>query len=100
MAFRLHELGVRTERTLVLTGMADLVALGVDEARHSDILYHRTQEIGAAAAFLGFDSLACPNARRACDNLVIFLDGFPPGRLAVQKDEAIDWSAWRARHGK
>ena len=43
-----------------------------------DLSYGRTQEIGDAAAFLGFDGIIAPSARWPCQNLVIFSDSFGP----------------------
>ena len=59
----LHELKVLTDRTLVLANLSQPVALGVDEACYSEMLDARTQEIAAAAAFIGFDGIIAPSAR-------------------------------------
>ena len=64
-------LAVSTSRTLRLV-RTDLAALGVDLARYGERDYGRTQEIGAALVFLGFDGLIAPSARWSCDNLMIF----------------------------
>ena len=56
-----------------------LTPLGVDRSRYAEILYHRTQAIGDAADFFGFDGLIAPNARWPCQNLVIFTDRLRAG---------------------
>jgi len=96
MKHRLFELKAITERTLMLANMADLVALGVDEAQYSNMLYARTQEIAAAAAFMGFDGIISPSARYDCENLVLFLDGFNLENIELIAETPIDWAEWRA----
>lgn len=99
MRHRLYELGVRTEATLILADMAQLVALGVDRARYQEMLYRRTQEIADAAAFLGFDGILAPSARWDCETIVLFLDAINPEAVEVVSDRPVDWPAWRAdRH--
>jgi len=97
MKHALYELKVITDRTLMLANMADLVALGVDEAQYSNMLYSRTQEIAAAAAFVGFDGIISPSARYDCDNLVLFLDGFNLENIQTISETPIDWAEWRAK---
>ena len=79
MRHDLFELTVRTQRTLVL----------------ADLLYDRTQEIAAAAAFLGFDGLTAPSARWDCQNIVLFLDAVTPEEIRTVSNAQIDWQAWR-----
>jgi RES domain-containing protein len=87
-------LGAELQRALTLLDVKRLAALGVEMSRYRDILYARTQEIGAAAAFLGFDGLLAPSARHECANLVVFLDNAPPEALVEQECEPVDWAAW------
>lgn len=101
MRHDLHELWIRTTRTLILPNMASLVRLRVEEDRYQEILYTRTQEIASAAAFLGFDGIIAPSARWPCLNVILFLD--TPD--AVTDDEIeevdtrpIDWPTWRVEH--
>lgn len=90
----IHRLGVSAERRLRLL-KADLHGLGVDMERYEDVNYLRTQEIGAAVAFLGVDGLLAPNARWGCENLVLFMDNNALGnRLEVLATEEVDWQAW------
>jgi RES domain-containing protein len=91
----LHRISVRTARTLRLADAAALEPLGVAAARYGDLDYQRTQEIGDAAFFLGFDGLIVPSARWDCQNLVLFTDRFGPGDFAVEAGEVVDWPAWR-----
>ncbi|MGH6919013.1 MAG: RES family NAD+ phosphorylase [Geminicoccaceae bacterium] len=95
LAFGLHAIAVRTKKTLHFADLSALAALGVDGARYGDILYPRTQAIGDAADFLGFDGLIAPNARWPCQNLVIFTDRLAPADLEVLSAVAIDGAAWR-----
>ena len=89
------ELAVKTRQTLVLADMEQLKRLGVDDARYRDLLYNRTQEIGAAAAFLGFDGLIVPSARWNCRNIILFLDAINLDEIRTVLVQPIDWNAWR-----
>jgi hypothetical protein len=95
LVYRLHEIAVRTKKTLHFADLTALAPLGVDAARYRDILYRRTQAIGDAADFLGFDGLIAPNARWPCQNLVIFTDRLAPADLEVLSVVVIDWTDWR-----
>lgn len=96
MRHDLFELQVRTGNTLRLAGMQQLKKLGVDEGRYRELFYDRAQEIGDAAAFLGFDGLIVPSARYDCDNLVLFLSEFDLENIEVVSQTPIDWDAWRS----
>lgn len=89
--FRLH---VVTENTLRLDQDA-LINLGIDETLFQRMDYARSQEIGAAAHMLEFDSLLVPSARSAFLNLVLFLDRIDPGKLQAFEGKAINWPAWK-----
>ena len=95
LVWQLHEITVRTGKTLRFADLSALATLGVDRARYGEILYGRTQAIGDAADFLGFDGLIAPNARWPCQNLVIFIDRLAPADLAIRSSAAINWTAWR-----
>lgn len=97
--FTLNELKVSTKSTLEFADLAELENLGVEPSAYSDILYERTQEIGDAAAFLGFDELIAPSARWDCLNLAVFCDSISPDDLVLKGSSAIDWDAWRKGHG-
>lgn len=102
-AWHLHELRVTLSRALRLADLAALSALGVDTARYGLLSYQereqeypRPQEIAETAHFLGFDGLIVPNARFACQNVVVFCDRVPPDALeAVRNHGAIRWDQWR-----
>ena len=91
----LHRIAVRTRRTLRLANMSALEDLGIPVESYGDLNYGRTQEIGDAAAFLGFDGIIAPSARWNCNNLILFSDRFSPEDLMVLESEPVDWTAWR-----
>ena len=97
-AFLLHTIRVRTRRTLRLTDGAALAGLVVETGGPPDMNYGRTQAIGDAAHFLGFDSLLVPSARWQCLNLILFMDRLNPNdEMAVTGTEPVDWRAWQRR---
>jgi RES domain-containing protein len=100
MRHDVFELAVTTRRTLVLADMAQLVRLGVEESRYRDLLYGRTQEIGAAAAFLGFDGLIVPSARWDCRNIVLFLEAIALEDVRTVSRVPVDWAGWRRRNAE
>ncbi len=91
----LHKISVRTTRTLKLANLEAVERLGVAKDRYGEFAYERTQAIGDAAAFLGFDGMMVPSARWECLNLVLFTDRFTPEDLIVEHNEVVDWSEWR-----
>jgi RES domain-containing protein len=93
----LHRIAVRTTRTLRIADSGALEALGVERGSYAELLYRRTQEIGDAAHFLGFDALLVPSARWRCSNLVILTDRVGPADLIVEASEPVDWQLWRSR---
>jgi hypothetical protein len=92
----IHRISVRTQRTLRFADVAALQGLGVAIDAYEDLSYTRTQEIGDAAAFLGFDGILAPSARWSCQNLIIFTERFGPADLNVVETTPVDWSDWRA----
>ena len=96
---RVTRLAVSTSHTLRLV-KADLAALGVDMARYGERDYGRTQAIGAALVFLGFDGLIAPSARWPCDNLMIFGDNHAlTETLEAVDEELVEWREWAQTHG-
>ena len=95
--FGLHRITVRTAKTLRLRNLEAMVPLGVDKARYREILYERTQAIGDAAYFLGFDSIIAPNARWSCNNLILFTDQVAPANLQIIESSEINWTDWRKK---
>jgi RES domain-containing protein len=93
-----HRIGAGTDKTLRLL-RADLLALGVDWERYGEMDYARTQEIGAAVAFLEYDGLIVPSARWGCDNLILFSDNHSPAQRLERLDtEEVDWIRWAREH--
>ena len=95
VSFALHEIVVRATSALRLPDMAALRTLGVEETRYREILYRRTQEIGDAAFFLGFDCVIAPNARWPCLNAVFFSDRIAPDMIGAVRAAPVDWEVWR-----
>jgi RES domain len=98
-SLKVSRLRVSTAKTLRLV-RTSLERLGVDMARYGKRDYSRTQEIGAALAFLELDGLIAPSARWSCDNLMIFTDNHSlKERLEVIETEEIEWRSWAQTHG-
>jgi len=95
MRHDLFELAIKTQQTAVLADMQQLRRLGVDDANYRELLYGRTQEIGAAAAFLGFDGLIVPSARWNCQNIVLFLEAINLEDVQTISTQPVDWKLWR-----
>lgn len=95
---KVSRLGVSTAKSLWLARVS-LQGLGVEMARYGERDYARTQEIGAALAFLGLDGLIAPSARWECDNLMIYQTNHAlTERLEVISDELVDWGEWAAEN--
>jgi RES domain-containing protein len=105
VAYRLYELRVAVQRTLVLADPAAVAELGVDTARYGALSYverlqeyPRPQEIAETAHFVGFDGLIVPSARFECLNVVLFCDRIPPESTEVVLDHgAVNWDSWRTK---
>ncbi len=92
-------LGASTAKTLRLA-RASLGTLGVDMTRYGERDYKRTQQIGAALAFLELDGLIAPSARWSCHNLMIFTANHALNeRLEVIDTEEIEWRSWAKAQG-
>jgi len=91
----LHRITLSTRRTLQLADLSAVEALGVARGRYGELEYERTQAIGDAAYFLGFDGLMVPSARWDCQNLVVFTDQLAAEDMAVEESVVVDWAAWR-----
>ncbi len=102
--YRLHEIFSHLDRALRLVDMAALERLGLDTSKYGRLSYQerqaeypRSQDIGEAAHFLGFDGLIVPSARWDCRNVILFCDEVPPESCYQRKDhDVIDWRAWVA----
>lgn len=95
MSHDLFELSVEAKEALVLADMDQLEKLGVESGRYRELLYTRTQEIGAAAAFLGFDGLIVPSARWDCRNIILFLNAVDLEEVRTVSVQPVDWKEWR-----
>ncbi len=95
----LHQLHATAHKALRLL-RADLIPLGVERDACESLGYQRTQEIGAAVAFLECDGLIAPSARWPCENLMLFTANHSAeNRLELRGSEIVDWIAWaRAQH--
>ena len=91
----LSRITVSTRRTLKLADLAAVEALGVLLENFSGLDYGKTQEIGDAANFLGFDGILAPSARWAGQNLVLFTNRFDPEDLAIVEQETVDWVEYK-----
>jgi RES domain-containing protein len=91
----LSRISVSTRRTLKLADLAAVEALGVAAGHYAGLDYDRSQEIGGAANFLGFDGLIVPSARWPGQNLVLFTNRFDPDDLVVVEQESVDWTQWK-----
>jgi RES domain-containing protein len=92
-------LTISVARAVTLTRV-DLVALGVAMDQYGQRDYRRTQQIGAALAFLGIDGLIAPSPRWNCDNLVVFDENHAmTERMYVGPHEEYDWREWAETHG-
>ena len=91
----LHRITLSTRRVLQLADLSAVEALGVPKDRYGEIEYERTQAVGDAAYFLGFDGLLVPSARWDCRNLVVFTDQLAPEDMAIEESAVVDWPAWR-----
>lgn len=91
----LSRISVSTRRTLKLADLAAIEALGVSTEHYAGLDYGRTQEIGDAANFLGFDGILAPSARWDGQNLVLFTNRFAPDDLVIVEQETVDWAEWK-----
>lgn len=91
----LYRIRLKTQRTLRLANLEKVEGLGVSRDEYAGLSYQRTQEIGDAAAFLGFDGILAPSARWPCQNLIIFCDRFTPAELTVLESQDVHWEKWR-----
>jgi len=98
--FVLAEIAVTTQSTLRFADLGELVPLGVDPESYANLLYRRTQEMGDAAVFLGFDGIVAPSARWECQNLAVFCDNVGPDDLVLNASSTVDWRRWRQRNRK
>ena len=92
-----HRLRIKTQRTVRLDAAA-IQDLGVPALEYPVINHPRTQEIGAAVEFLGFDGLIAPSARWPCENLMLFTEQSHV-ELQLLGQERLEWIPWARAHG-
>lgn len=97
----LVELRVDIAESLTLADMDALARLDVEASRYKDILYKRTQEIAAAAAYMDFHGIIAPSARWKCNNVILFLDKIGDIDDVIEEISStpLDWKEWRSRNG-
>jgi hypothetical protein len=90
-----HTLNVSVRRTLVLSPTS-FTELGITWPDTDSRQVSRTQAVGAAAAYLGFDSIRVPSARRENDNLIVVFTNHETGDgdLTLRGTETVDWRMW------
>ena len=96
--FELHEIHCRVGNIAVLD-FSMLGRLGIPEDQYGRlpypslrIEYARTQQIGEAACFIGFDALQVPNARWPCKNIVFFCERLESDALTEHRNDGlVDW---------
>lgn len=96
----LYRLMVSTKNTLCLDDRDTLARLGLGPQSLALTDVARSQEIGAAAHLLEYDSLLVPNARWPCSNLVIFSELMGLGAIEVHESSPINWPAWREKNAE
>ena len=91
---KLHKLAVTTRKAARIR-REQFPLLGISEEQFGKRAYQKTQEVGAAAAHLGFDGLFVPSARADAENLILFADnhGFDT-QLTVVSSLDVDWIEW------
>lgn len=100
MRHDLFEMRVKVDEALTLADMDALARLDVEAGRYKEMLYGRTQEIAAAASYMGFQGIIAPSARWACNNVILFLDklGDPDDAIEEISSTTVDWKAWRTQN--
>ena len=95
---KITKLEIKLKR--VVTVSTDwLTSLGIDMTSFGDFLPARLQEVGAVAAFLGFDGLKVPSARWKCENLVIFTENHDGDEPKIVSSETVAWQEWAKEKG-
>jgi hypothetical protein len=95
----LHSLDVAVDNVLQLSD-ANLLDLGVESSLQLTTNYERTQAIGAATAFLGYNGMIVPSVRWNCENLILFANDHDLARsVEVVAAESVEWQTWAHRNG-
>ena len=91
----LHRLHVKTKNTLCLDDKEVLNRLGLGPQLLALTDVARSQEIGAAAHLLEYDSLLVPSARWPCLNLILLSEHMDLDTIKVDPPSPVNWPAWR-----
>ncbi len=102
LRYRLYEIETGLDPLLIFPDRAALASVGLRTERYGQLSYTereqeypRSQEIGEAAFFLGYQGILVPNARWACLNLVVFCQRLQPSDWRLAADHGpVDWNAW------
>lgn len=93
-SLKVSEIGVTTQKSLTLA-YDQLGSLGINTAEYRARSYKKTQAVGAAINFLGYDGLIAPSARWNCENLMIFeANHLLESRLEVLSSEVVEPKEW------
>jgi hypothetical protein len=92
-----HRLVVDLSRVIRIPAAA-FSMFGIEPARYAEINYPRTQQVGEAVAYLGFEGLIAPSARWDCDNLILFEANTADASLNAIDSEEVAWQLWAADH--
>lgn len=99
-SLKVSEIYVTTQKSLTLA-YDRLGSLGINTAGYSARSYKKTQVVGAAINFLGYDGLIAPSARWNCENLMIFeANHLLESRLDILSSEEVapeEWSVLATR---
>jgi RES domain-containing protein len=90
-----HRMSATFTKVMDLSDLAALQRLGVDPARYQEMLYEKSQEIGEAVGFLGFEAMLVPNARHPSTNLVIFPANCDLDSATSIERVQVDWAKWQ-----
>lgn len=96
----IHKFSVKTKNTLRLDSSDVLAELGLGPRPLALIDSTRSQEVGAAAHLLEYDSLLVPSARWPGNNLVIFSELFDQDSIGVVESAPMNWPAWREKNSR
>lgn len=96
----LHRISLTAKSTLRLF-RANLESMGVVWEEYSTVNHFRTQEIGAAAVFLGCDGLIAPSARWSAENMMIFTENhfIDDNDLRLVETKEVAWIDWAKENG-
>lgn len=68
---------------------ADLIQYGKLQYAEKDVEYPSLQQISEVAHFVGFRAILVPNARWACENLIVFTKRIKPEQISIVGEPKI-----------